>query len=154
MTVWFGDGPSIEASIIEPLGDGLYLAQGEILMPMAEVAFMEPGPGDRIFARGRRGAEVWEVELFPVDDPRVEGLAFRSAKTLPNSVDQVGAGVFWHDPDRDRNLLIGLISGSVQVGEGGPRYVTAIGGEGLWRLVAHRQDSSNEGHFVYRDDVL
>lgn len=154
MTVWFGDGPSIEASVIEPLGDGLYLAQGEILMPKAEVAFMQPGPGDRVYARGRRGDEVWEVELFPVDDPRIEGLAFRSADALPSSVDQAGAGVFWHDPDTDQDFLIGLVSGSVQLGQGGPRYVTAIGGEGLWRLVAHRQDASNEGHFVYREDIL
>jgi hypothetical protein len=154
MTVWFGDGPSIEASIIEPLGDGLYLAQGEILMPKAEVAFVQPGPGDYVFARGRRGSEVWEIELFPIDDPRMGGLVFRSADPLPTTPDQAGAGVFWRDPDTDQNFLIGLVSGTVQLGEGGPKYVAAIGGEGLWRLVAHRQDSSEEGRFVYRDDIL
>jgi len=154
MTVWFGDGPSIEASIIEPLGDGLYLAQGEIRLPTTEVAFKQPGPGDRVYARGRNGSDVWEVELFPVDDPRIKGLAFRSADPLPDRPDQAGAGVFWHDPDSDQNFLIGLVSGTVQLGADGPRYVTAIGGEGLWRLVAHRRESSKEGHFVYRDDIL
>lgn len=154
MTVWFGDGPSIEASIIEPLGDGLYLAQGEIRMPAAEVAFKKPGPKDRVYARGRNGAEVWEIDLFPVDDPRIHGLAFRASDPLPDRPDQAGAGVFWHDPDSGQNFLIGLVSGTVQLGPDGPSYVTAIGGEGLWRLVAHRREGSEEGRFVYRDDIL
>lgn len=154
LTVWYGDGPSIEPSIIEPLGDGLYLAQGEILMPFANVAFIQPGPDDELFARGRQGADVWEIELFAVDDPRLTGLAFRSADPLPTEPNQAGAGVFWSDPDTDQDYLIGLISGTVQFGTDGPKYVTAIGGEGLWRLVAHRQASSDEGRFVYRDDIL
>lgn len=154
MTVWYGDGPSIEASIIEPLGDGLYLAQAEISLPTTTIAFPELGPEDHVFARGRHGSEVWEITLYPSSDPRITGLAFRSESSLPSEADQVGAGVFWHDPDTGQDRLIGLISGTVQMGHNGPTYITAIGGQGLWRLVAHRQSSSSSGRFVYRDDIL
>jgi len=30
ITAWFGDGPSIESSVIEPIGGGLYTAETEI----------------------------------------------------------------------------------------------------------------------------
>ena len=152
MTVWFGDGPSIEASVIEPLGDGLYLAQGEILLPSVEVAFPEIGPDDVVVARGRRGSEVWEIPLYPANDPRLQGLVFRSSEPLPTDSDQVGACVFWEEPDSGRRYFVGLITGTVEIE--GDRYVTAIGGQGLWRLVAHRRESFEEGRFVYRDDIL
>ena len=153
MTVWFGDGPSIEASIIEPIGDGLYLAQGEIRFPTVEVAFITPEPGDRIFARGRTGAETWEIDLFPTDDPRIQGMGFRSSTDLPRDITQVGAGVFWVDPDTSRRALIGLISGRVLLSDGS-EYISAVGCEGLWRLIANRRDASNEGRWTYREDIL
>jgi hypothetical protein len=132
MTVWFGDGPSIEASIIEPIGSGLYLAQGEIRFPTVEVAFISPQPGDRVFA---------------------QGMSFRSAQDLPRDISQVGAGVFWIDPETDRRALIGLISGRVLLSDG-TEYIAAVGCEGLWRLIANRRDDSNEGRWTYRDDIL
>jgi hypothetical protein len=151
--VWYGDGPSIEASVIEPLGDGLYLAQGEILLPTVDIAFPKIGPDDVVVARGRRGAEVWEIPLYHIEDPRITGgLAFRAAQALPTDADQVGAGVFWEHPDTGRRYFIGIVTGTVDVD--GDRYVTAIGGQGLWRLVAHRRDSFEEGRFIYRDDIL
>ena len=153
LTVWYGDGPSIEASLIEPIGDGLYLAQGEIKLPKVEIAFHEPGPGDRVYARGRTGREVWEVDLTPADDERVEGLAFRAADGLPRNASQVGAGVFWNDPDTERTYLIGLLSGRLHLDDGS-EYVTAVGSEGLWRLVAIRRDASADRRAVYREDVL
>ncbi|MFT4709092.1 MAG: hypothetical protein ACI9D0_000482 [Bacteroidia bacterium] len=153
MTVWFGDGPSIEASIIEPIGDGLFLAEGEIRFPTIEVAFIEPAPGDRIYAKGRHGAETWEVDLFPTKDPRVAGLCFRSSEDLPRDNSQVGAGVYWDDPVTDRPALIGLISGRVVLDDGS-EYITAVGSEGLWRLIANRRDVSTEGRWTYREDIL
>lgn len=153
MTVWFGDGPSIEASIIEPIGNGLYLAQGEIRFPTVEVAFIAPKPGDRVFARGRTGAETWEIDLFPTEDPRIQGMGFRAAEDFPRDITQVGAGVYWIDPETDRRALIGLISGRVLLSDG-TEYISAIGCEGLWRLIAHRRDASNEGRWTYREDIL
>jgi hypothetical protein len=153
MTVWFGDGPSIEASIIEPIGGGLFLAQGEILFPTIDVAFIAPKPGDRVYARGRTGAETWEIDLFPTDDPRLEGLGFRSAEDLPRDASQVGAGVFWSDPEKDRDFLIGLVSGRVLLSDG-TEYISAVGCEGLWRLIANRRDVSTEGRWTYREDIL
>lgn len=152
MIVWYGDGPSIEGSVIEPLGDGLYLAQGEIVMPSVDIGFPELEPDHVVVARGRRGAEVWEIPLYYVDDPRLGGLAFRAAEALPTDDDQVGAGVFWEHPDTGRRFFIGLVTGTVEVA--GDRYVTAIGGQGLWRLVAHRREAFEEGRFIYRDDIL
>jgi len=153
MTVWYGDGPSIEASIIEPIGDGLYLAQGEIYLPQVDIAFLRPGPDDNVYARGRRGRDAWEIELYPTEDPRIDGLAFRSSSPLPRDESQVGAGVFWTDPDTDRPMLIGLVSGRVRF-EDGTEYITAVGCEGLWRLVAIRREASDESRWVYREDIL
>jgi len=152
MIVWYGDGPSIEASVIEPIGGGLYLAQGEIVLPSVDIAFPELGADSIVLARGRRGAEVWEIPLYPNDDPRVHGMAFRPGEPLPTDPDQVGAGVFWEDPDTSVRYLIGLVTGTVAID--GDEYVTAIGGESLWRLVAHRRESFEEGRFIYRDDIL
>ena len=53
MIVWYGDGPSIEASVIEPIGGGLYLAQGEIVLPSVDIAFPELGAESVVVARGR-----------------------------------------------------------------------------------------------------
>ncbi len=153
ISVWFGDGPSIEASLIEPIGDGLYLAEGEIRFPTIDVAFIEPASGDRIYAKGRYGAETWEVDLFPTKDPRVSGLCFRSSEDIPRDNSQVGAGVFWVDPLTDRPALIGLISGRVVLDDGS-EYITAVGSEGLWRLIANRRDVSTEGRWTYREDIL
>jgi len=153
LTVWFGDGPSIEASIIEPLGDGLFLAEGEIQLPTVGVAFMVPTADDAVFARGRRGLDVWEADLTPADDPRIDGLAFRGTSSVPNDPSQVGAGVYWDDPDTGRTFLIGLVSGRLRLDDGS-EYITAVGCEGLWRLVAVRRAANEIRKPVYREDVL
>ena len=79
-------------------------------------------------------------------------MAVRPGEPLPTDPDQVGAGVFWEDPDTSVRYLIGLVTGTVAID--GDEYVTAIGGESLWRLVAHRRESFEEGRFIYRDDIL
>ena len=62
---WFGDGPNIEKTVIEPVGGGVYTAETEIRLPHVEMSFEDPLPGTKLlngpvvqlpqFA-GRRGA--------------------------------------------------------------------------------------------------
>ena len=153
LTVWYGDGPSIEASIIEPIGGGLFLAQAEILLPEVDLAFLLPTGEDDVYARGRRGREVWEADLKPADDPRIQGMAFVDDGSVPRDASQVGAGVYWLDPATDRPHLIGLISGRLRLDDG-TEYLTAVGCEGLWRLVAIRRDAHEGERSVYREDIL
>ena len=48
ITAWFGDGPSIEASVVEPLGGGLYTAVTEIRLPSVPLSFVTPRPGQEV----------------------------------------------------------------------------------------------------------
>lgn len=157
VVAWFGDGPSIEASVIEPLGDGLYTLETEIRLPSVAMAFFDPRPGDEVRIAGRRGAEPWEVRSEVLTDPRVEGILLRVPSSLDLASDQVGAGVYVRDEELDRPLLLGLVSGRLQLTgpDGGSReYLTVVGPTSLWRLVTHQREFPYKRRWVYREDIL
>jgi hypothetical protein len=157
VVAWFGDGPSIELSVIEPLGDGLYTAETQIRLPTIPITFATPQPGAEVTVIGRHGSETWEATARVLSDPRVEGLLLTIPGELRNAADQVGAGIFVNDPDTGLRRLVALVSGRVElVSPDGQRteYLTAMGPEQLWRLVARRQDLMQRRRWVYREDIL
>jgi len=154
---WYGDGPSLEISVIEPLGDGLYTAATQIRLPAIPITFRTPRAGEKVFIRGRRGAELWEVEAGVLADPRVEGILLTIPGALENAPDQVGAGIFVDDPETGQRRLVGLVSGTLELAGGNgvkARYLTAVGPEQIWRLVTRRQDVPQRRRWIYREDVL
>jgi len=154
---WFGDGPSLELSVVEPLGEGLYTAETQIRLPVVPITFRTPRPGDRVRISGRRGRDSWEAEARVLSDPRVEGLLLAIPDELEDAGDQVGAAVFVNDPDTGRRKLVALVSGKLELtGEDGAtaRYLTAMGPEQIWRLVTRRQDLLQRRRWIYREDVL
>jgi hypothetical protein len=154
---WYGDGPSLEISVIEPLGEGLYTAETQIRLPAVPITFTTPRPGAVVHVLGRRGAEDWEAEAVVQSDPRVEGILLSIPSELEHSPDQVGAGVFVDDPETGKRRLVAMVSGTLELAdENGTavRYLTAVGPEQIWRLVTRRQDLLQRRRWIYREDVL
>jgi len=151
----FGDGPGIEASVIEPLGGGLFTAETEIRLPVTPMTFQAPDAGQEVVVKGRSGRGPWKVSTRVVSDPDVEGLLLRPTGELARGADQVGAGVY---VERDgREYLVGLVSGLVEISRresGVRRYVTVVGPDQLWRLVTFRRDYEHKRRWVYREDIL
>jgi hypothetical protein len=156
VTVWFGDGPSIEYAVAEPVGGELFMAEAEIRLPVARMSFDTPRPGDELVVMGRRGAELWQETVRVAADPRVEGLLLEWNERIARDADQVGAGIFlpeWEEQPR----LVGLVSGTLTLtGADGQqrRYLTAIGPDELWPLVTYKRDHSLKPRWVYREDIL
>jgi hypothetical protein len=157
VTAWFGDGPSMEASVIEPLGGGLYTAETEIRLPQVPMTFRTPLPGERVAVVGRRQRDWWYEFTYVASDVRVEGLILDPIPDLQNAPTQIGAGVYVDDIENERYLLIGLVSGTVRLTgpDGREReYLTVMGPEDLWRLVTFRREVEHKRRWVYREDIL
>jgi len=157
VTAWFGDGPSIESTIIEPVGGGLYTAEIEIRLPSVPLRFEEPIPGQRLYVIGMRRNRMWIEQVTIRSDPRVDGILI-GAPDMLNYADQIGAGLYWM-PEEDDLLhmqLVGLVSGRVRLERHGQvrEYLTVVGPTTLWRLVAHRRNQLERKRWIYRDDIL
>ena len=154
ITAWFGDGPSIEPTVIEPLGGGLYTAETEIRLPSVPMTFFQPHEGEMLIVAGRTEAGAWEREVEVLTDPRVYGILLEVPLQLRARPDQIGAGVF-SEREGDRRLL-GLVSGrlTIETADGAREFLTVMGPEDLWRLVTHRRDRHRYKAWVYRDDVM
>jgi hypothetical protein len=148
----YGDGPGLEASVIEPLGGGIFTAETEIRLPVVPMTFKTPKPGSKVVIKGRRGRENWEVETRVVSDPDVDGLLLRPIDEIQES--QVGAGVYVRQDERD--LLLGLVSGRLELTREGQtkHYLTVVGPDDLWRLVTYRREFPHKRTWVYREDIL
>ena len=152
---YFGDGPSLEQSVIEPVGGGLYTAEMEIRLPHVPVSFDLPADGDVLEVMGRRGWDRWSVmsECRVVEG--VEGVLLEIPDGFQDSAEQTGAGVYRKLGEFDREL-VGLVSGKVSLQRDGElrQYLAVIGADTLWRLAAHRRDKLRKRPFVYREDIL
>lgn len=154
---WYGDGPNIELTVIEPINSRLFTAETEIRLASVPLTFVEPKPGQEVLLVGRKGLERWDKHVVVRSDPRVEGILLDIASEFKNTTDQVGAGVFFcPEGNCDQKLLIGLVSGKITLtGNGGTKsFLTVLGPTELWRLATHRKDAHRRKPWVYRDDIL
>ncbi len=168
VTAWFGDGPSIESSVIEPLGGGLYTVETEIRLPDVTILYADPEAGTEVELTGYWGRDgKWTSNTRIARHPSVEGILLE----LPEDADEIptllGAGVYVEGPDRrewprlaGRNRarqLVGLVSGRIALSgaDGVTRnYLTVAGPESLWRLVTYRRRLTHKQRWVYREDIL
>lgn len=157
VTAWYGDGPSVEASVVEPLGGGLYTAETEIRLPHVGMSFDAPEPGTELLVIGRTGAKRWEAKVRVRQSDKIEGLLLTLAPAVANEPGAIGAGVYLVDDAPGKKRLVALVSGRVSLERAdGKReeYLTAVGPDQLWRLLTYRRDFPHKRRFVYRDDVL
>jgi hypothetical protein len=157
ITAWYGDGPSVEPSTIEPLNGGLFTAETEILLPAVPLLWEEPPVGTWVAVQGRTAEGPWREDVRIVSDPRVSGMLIEMPAGLRGRDDQIGAGVFRYiDEDSDRLLLLGLVSGRLELStvEGSKSYATVVGPRDLWRLVTLQRHFPRRRPQVYRDDIL
>jgi hypothetical protein len=154
ITAWFGDGPSIEPTVIEPVGGGLFTAETEIRLPSVPMTFIQPREGDTLTIVGRTDSGKWEEDVLVLSDPAVYGILLEVPLQIRSRPDQIGAGVFTEYEGKRR--LLGLVSGrlSIERADGASEYLTVLGPEDLWRLVTHRRDRLKRKAWVYRDDVM
>ncbi|MDZ4771779.1 MAG: hypothetical protein SGI72_01455 [Planctomycetota bacterium] len=156
ITAWFGDGPNIEKTVNEPVGNGVYTAETEIRLPTVEMSFDDPRVGSELVVIGRTSEGPWSERITVAEDPRVLGLVTSIPERLRNAPDQVGAGVYLLDnPEGTRKKLVGLVSGRIvlSTGDGEREYLTIVGPTDLWRLVSHRREPKNQRRWVYREDI-
>ncbi len=156
ITAWFGDGPQTESSAIEPVGSGVYTAEMEIRLPEVPMSFEALRPGNEVLVVGRKGGGLWRRSAQVRTDPRVDGILLPVLREIEGAPDQVGAGVFvLVGGDEDRKRLVGLVSGILTLNDaaGSKRYLTVVGLQDLWRLVAHRRELGRRQRPVYREDV-
>lgn len=157
VTAWFGDGPSIEDSTIEPVSGDIYTAETEILLPAVPMLFIDPGPGEYVAVIGRTEQGPWRSIVKLQSDPRVYGLLIEVPDEMRGRDDQIGAGVFRYIDKEGHHLqLLGLVSGllELETATGTKEYATVVGPEELWRLVTLRRHYPRKRPPVYRDDVL
>jgi len=157
ITATYGDGPSIESSLIEPVDGGLYTAEIEIRLPSVPLSHVEPRPGDELLLMGMDERGAWERTVRVRSDPRVYGILLDIPARMQGAADQVGAGLYeCDDGDLSTLRLVGLVSGRLQLeSEDGPReYLTVMGPQHLWRLVTHRRDLQKRRRWIYREDIL
>jgi hypothetical protein len=158
ITAWYGDGPSLEKTVIEPIGPELCTAAAPLRLPDAAIDFRDPRPGERLVVHGRDARGAWSAEVTVLEDPRVLGLITTFPERLRGAADQVGAGVYSLPPDGDarRKKLVGLAAGTIRLRttDGDAEYLAVVGPQELWRIVTARRDAGARRPRVYRDDVL
>lgn len=156
LVAFFGDGPSIEPVLIEPLGGGLYLAQADLQLPDVQLSFADPAAGTTVRLRGRGPKGSWSVETRIARDPQVEGLMLEVPDQLRLPSDQIGAGVYYREPGT-RWRLLGLVSGRIEfpATDSAPsrEYLTMVGPRDLWRLPAHRREAPRREPLPTRVDL-
>jgi hypothetical protein len=157
ITAWFGDGPNIEKSVIEPVGNGIYTAETEIRLPQALLTFENPKPGTKLLVIGRTAKGLWKNWVVVESDPRVLGIVTSIPLELQDAPDQVGAGVFIvPEEDETQKRLVGLVSGRIalRTAQGEREFLTVVGPTDLWRLVSHRREQPTRRRWVYREDIM
>lgn len=152
---YFGDGPSMEQSVIEPVGGGLYTADMEIRLPHVPVSFEVPSDGEMLEVMGRRGWDRWASITTCRTVEGVEGVLLEVPDGFLDTVDQTGAGVYRRTGKFTKDL-VGLVSGKISIQRDGEnrQYLAVVGADTLWRLAAHRKDKLRRRPFVYREDIL
>jgi hypothetical protein len=157
VTAWFGDGPSVEFTVVEPLGGGLFTAEPQIRLPRVPMSFEMPRAGQTLRLIGRRGKSKWSADVTVRSDKAVTGLIVDVPGALGDKQGQAGAGLYLAGPGEHDLRLVGLVTGEVEVSapDGGTRrYLTAVGPDQLWRLVTYKRNFPRQRKFVYRADVM
>lgn len=154
---WFGDGPSLEPSLIEPLGAGLCTVDVDIDLPAVALTFDLPTDGARVEIRGRDVEGAWVREARCVVDPHADGLLL-TVPDEPLPAMSLGAGVYVRDRHEHLRLL-GLLTGRALIvdAEGSTRepreVLVAVGPADLWRVVSYGRNRHRPQPWVYREDL-
>lgn len=153
---WFGDGPNIEPSVVEPVGGDLFVAETEIRLATVPMTFDEPLAGAEVLVRGRGPEGPWEAPAKVHAEAGIRGILIDLVpELLRQDLDQTGAGVFVRGED-GLMRLVGMVSGTISVGAAGTErhYASVVGPRDLWRVAVHRKDQGRRRPWVYREDTL
>jgi len=158
ITAWYGDGPSLEKAVIEPVGPELCTADTPIRLPDVVMDFRDPRAGETLHVFGRDATGAWSATVTVAEDPRVLGLVTTIPDRLRDAPDQVGAGVYAipEGGDKRTKKLVGLVAGTIRLRTtaGDREYLAVVGPQELWRLVTARRDAGARRPWIYRDDIL
>lgn len=155
VTVFFGDGPSIEPGTIEAADSEICVALLEVKVPMSEVSFTYPDPSDAILIAIAHddGPEYFTTEVST--EAGVEGTVLRVPRGFPVDPTVVGAGVYRFEDGRYR--LIGLVNGVARYRGLDGQYhevLTFLGPRNLTVAVLKDKDRGRPKDPPLRSDIL
>jgi hypothetical protein len=155
VTIYFGDGPSIEPGRIEVVDADLCLALLEIKSPTTEVSYTYPDPEDDLLLGivGEAGPEFYVTRL--ATDMGVEGTAVHVPSGFPLSPSIVGAGIYRFEDFRFR--LVGVVNGVAhfqdKIGLGHDVF-TFLGPRNLARVAIYDRDRGRPKESPVRTDII
>lgn len=157
VTAWFGDGPSVEFTVVEPLGGGLFTAEPQIKLPRVPMSFTTPAPGQTLRLLGRHGSARWSADVRVRKVEGVSGILLDIPPQIEQHDGQVGAGLYLVGEREHELKLVGLVTGIVELSTpdgASARYLAALGPDQLWRLVTYKRDFPRQRKYIYRADVM
>ena len=124
---WFGDGPTIERTIIEPVSDELFTAETDIVLPSVPISFDEPRDGESLQLMGRKDGARWSTSARVKTDPAGSGCCSRSPRASRTNSTRWGPAC--SALSEHRHELVGLVVGKVQLERNGSieRYPAVAG---------------------------
>ncbi len=155
VTVFFGDGPSIEPGHVDPIeGSQLARAVLGLRVPWSEVSGTYPSPSDDLVLAVAEDQRVRTFSTRVADGPGVSGTLVERPSSFPLDGSAVGAGLFrWED---SRYRLVGLVTGVVrfQDASGSRRdLLTFLGPRDLAPLLLRDHERGRDRAFPARDDI-
>jgi hypothetical protein len=155
VTVFFGDGPSLEPARIEVVNADLCLAHLEVRAPTTEISYTYPDATDDLLLgiAGETGPEFFWTRL--AEDAGVTGTAVHIPGGFPATPSVVGAGVYRFEDNRYR--LVGLVNGVArfQDKQGTTREVfTFLGPRNLALVAIHDRDRGRPKEPPIRTDII
>jgi len=152
VTIFFGDGPSIEPGRIAPIQDGLARVDLELKAPWTELSMYYPTPEDDLVVGI---ASERDVDFYSTHAATgVNGTAVDLPSGFPTAPSSVGAGVFRREDQRYR--LVGLVTGVARfVDASGKRreVLTYLGPKELLPLWIENRDRDRAFDPPRRDDI-
>jgi hypothetical protein len=155
VTVYFGDGPSLEPGTIDTVDPELCIAQLEVKVPMSEVSFTYPDASDSLYIGliTPDGPELYSTTL--ATDLGVRGTALRIPGSFPISPSVAGAPVFRFEDKRYR--LVGLVNGVARFKDSDGDYheiLTFLGPRNLALVAIKDKDRGRPKDPPLRTDIL
>jgi len=151
VTVFYGDGPSVEPGRIERIDDRICRVEIDLHAPRSQMSFAYPLPDDDLAVAFStdEDTEYYRTRLARTADGV---LAIERPGGFPNRATAVGAPVYRREDERWR--LVGIVTGMVTL-QGGNQILTLYGPRDLIGLtLATRDRRRNDKTVPMRDDIV
>lgn len=154
VTMFFGDGPSIEPGRIREIQPGLFKIDIDLRPPISEISYTYPFPDDDLLIGLVNGTDTRFYSTELADGTGATGTAVRVPSGFPRDAAASGAPLYRMEDGRYR--LVGLITGIAQFNgtRGSTEVLTYLGPKDLIPLALLDHDHGRARTPPRREDVL